>query len=61
MTLIIRDRQSFVPEHDTEIHTGDELLIVTTRHQRDATENRLRAVSRKGRLAHWLGEYGQPG
>jgi cell volume regulation protein A len=30
------------------------VLVVTPRRLRDATEARLRAVSRRGRLAHWL-------
>jgi hypothetical protein len=38
----------------------DELLIVTTSRTRDTTERRLRAVSRRGRLAHWFGEHGDP-
>ncbi|TDD91242.1 potassium/proton antiporter [Saccharopolyspora karakumensis] len=60
VTLIIRDRHTFVPSPETGIETGDELFIVTTVAQRQATENRLRAVSRRGRLAHWFGERGDP-
>ena len=60
VTLIIRDRHTFVPSPETGIKTGDELFIVTTVAQRQATENRLRAVSRRGRLAHWFGERGDP-
>ncbi|MEV4646167.1 potassium/proton antiporter [Saccharopolyspora sp. NPDC049357] len=60
VTLIIRDRRTFVPSPETGIETGDELFIVTTVAQRQATENRLRAVSRRGRLAHWFGERGDP-
>lgn len=36
------------------------MLIVTTEAAREATERRLRAVGRRGRLAHWLGEHGDP-
>jgi potassium/hydrogen antiporter len=54
VTLIIRDGHTFVPARDTQLRTGDELLIVTTRSTRDSTERRLRAVSRGGRLATWL-------
>jgi potassium/hydrogen antiporter len=57
-TLIIRDGHTFVPDRLTQLRTGDEMLIVTTRRQREATERRLRAVSRRGRLASWLGEHG---
>jgi potassium/hydrogen antiporter len=60
ITLVIRDGRTFVPGADTQLRTGDELLIVTTRTARDATERRLRAVSRRGPLAHWFDEYGQP-
>ena len=34
------------------------LLIVATAAVRDAAEHRLRAVSRRGRLARWFGEDG---
>lgn len=58
ITLIIRNGHTFVPLPDTRIATGDELLIVTTSKMRAAAEARLRAVSRRGRLAHWFDEYG---
>jgi cell volume regulation protein A len=61
ITLIIRDGHTFVPGEDTTMRTGDELLIVTTRTQREPTERRLRAVTRRGPLAHWFDEYGDPG
>lgn len=60
ITLVIRDGHTFVPMPDTRIEAGDELLIVTTSKTRAAAEARLRAVSRKGKLAHWFGEYGEP-
>ncbi|MBY0290258.1 MAG: potassium/proton antiporter [Mycobacteriaceae bacterium] len=59
ITLIIRDGHTFVPQPDTRIEIGDELLIVTTTKTRAAAERRLRAVSRRGKLAHWFGEYGE--
>ncbi|WP_422743219.1 potassium/proton antiporter [Mycobacterium sp. WMMD1722] len=58
ITLIIRAGHTFVPLPDTRIATGDELLIVTTSRTRAATEARLRAVSRRGKLAYWFDEYG---
>lgn len=61
ITLIIRNGHTFVPLPDTRIETGDELLIVTTSKMREAAERRLRAVSRRGKLAHWFDEYGEPG
>jgi cell volume regulation protein A len=60
VTLIIRERRTFVPSSDTQLRAGDELLIVTTRMARRSTERRLRAVSRRGPLAYWLHEYGEP-
>ncbi|MDO0974037.1 potassium/proton antiporter [Mycolicibacterium frederiksbergense] len=60
ITLIIRDGHTFVPLPDTRLATGDELLIVTTSTMRAAAEARLRAVSRRGKLAYWFDEYGDP-
>jgi cell volume regulation protein A len=54
VSLIVRDGHSFVPDLRTVLKTGDDLLVVTPRRLRDATERRLRAVSRAGRLAGWL-------
>lgn len=59
ITLIIRKGHTFVPQPDTRIEAGDELLIVTTTKTRSAAERRLRAVSRRGKLAHWFDEYGE--
>jgi cell volume regulation protein A len=60
ITLVIREGQSFVPGDDTWLRSGDEILVVTTRTQRENAERRLRAVDRAGPLAHWFGEYGHP-
>ena len=54
VSLIVRTGESFVPERRTRLRVGDELLIVSPRALRDATENRLRAVGRRGRLAGWV-------
>ncbi|ATO17259.1 potassium/proton antiporter [Micromonospora sp. WMMA2032] len=59
VTLVLRDGVGFVPGPDTRLKVGDSLLIVATAGVRDATERRLRAVSRRGRLARWFGEYGE--
>lgn len=56
VTLVSRNGAGFVPEARTRLRAGDGLLIVTTASVRAATERRLRAVSRRGRLAKWLGE-----
>ncbi|MDT0200494.1 potassium/proton antiporter [Nocardioides sp. AE5] len=55
VALVIRDGESRVPERRTVLRRGDEILVVTPRAQRAATEDRLQAVSRGGRLAQWLG------
>jgi cell volume regulation protein A len=59
ITLIIRDGHTFVPQPETRIAAGDELLIVTTPKTRLAAERRLRAVSRRGKLAYWFDEFGE--
>jgi potassium/hydrogen antiporter len=60
ITLIIRDGHTFVPQPETRIAVGDELLIVTTSKTKGAAERRLRAVNRRGKLAYWFDEYGEP-
>lgn len=54
VTLVVRDGATMVPGPRTVLRTGDELLVVTPREERAATEDRLRAVSTRGRLANWL-------
>jgi cell volume regulation protein A len=58
VTLVVRDGSGFVPGPDTRLRTGDALLIVATAAARDVAERRMRAVSRRGRLARWHGEQG---
>ncbi len=58
VTLVVREGRSFVPLPSTMLRHGDELLVVTTDPVRDATERRLRAVGRGGKLAGWLGTDG---
>ncbi|MFJ7261973.1 potassium/proton antiporter [Streptomyces globosus] len=55
VTLVVRDSESFVPLPSTVLRRGDELLVVATDPVRDAAEARLRAVTRGGKLAGWLG------
>jgi hypothetical protein len=43
-------------ERTTVLRRGDDLLVVTPRRIREETEERLRKVSRAGRLAQWWGE-----
>jgi potassium/hydrogen antiporter len=54
VSLVVREGQTLVPEPRTVLRHGDDVLVVTPRRLREATEARLRAVSRSGRLAHWL-------
>jgi potassium/hydrogen antiporter len=54
VALIVRDGQTLVPERRTVLRHGDDLLVVTPRKLREATEERLRQVSAGGRLAQWL-------
>ncbi|GAA2456761.1 potassium/proton antiporter [Streptomyces macrosporus] len=58
VTLVVREGSSFVPTPTTALRRGDELLVVTTDAVREATERRLLAVSRGGKLAGWLGTGG---
>ncbi|HET7385560.1 MAG TPA: potassium/proton antiporter [Pedococcus sp.] len=54
VSLIVRDGQTLVPDPRTVFRRGDDVLVVTPRKVREAAEQRLRDVSRRGRLAHWL-------
>jgi potassium/hydrogen antiporter len=54
VSLVVREGRTLVPEPRTVLRHGDDVLVVTPRRLREATEARLRAVSRSGRLAHWL-------
>ena len=54
VSLVVRDGQTLVPDQRTVLRAGDDLLVVTPRKVRELTEQRLRAVSLRGRLAHWL-------
>jgi len=53
VSLIIRQEHPFYPDGRERIQAGDELLIVTPEDQRVNTEERLRAVGQRGRLARW--------
>jgi cell volume regulation protein A len=56
VSMVIRQGQTLVPERRTVLKHGDDLLVVTPRRLREATEERLRQVSAHGRLALWLGD-----
>lgn len=54
VSLVVREGRTMVPDFRTTLRHGDELLVVTPRRQRQATEKRLRELSTRGRLAQWL-------
>ena len=54
VSLVIREGETLVPERRTVLRHGDDLLVVTPRKMRERTEDRLRQVSARGRLAQWL-------
>ena len=53
VSLVVRNGETMVPHRATRIKVRDDLLIVAPRNVRHATEARLRAVARHGRLAGW--------
>ena len=58
LSLVVRSGASFTPQDDSRLQEGDQLLVVATEAARAATEQRLRAVDRSGRLARWRGDTG---
>ncbi|WP_027927742.1 potassium/proton antiporter [Amycolatopsis benzoatilytica] len=58
VSLVVRGGTGFTPQKTSRLQVGDQLLVVATADVRDATEARIRAVDRAGRLARWRGESG---
>ncbi|MFD2465815.1 potassium/proton antiporter [Amycolatopsis silviterrae] len=58
VSLVVRGGTGFTPQKTSRLQVEDQLLVVTTAADRDATERRIRAVDRAGRLARWRGESG---
>jgi cell volume regulation protein A len=56
VSLVVREGRTLVPETRTVLRHGDDVLVVTPRRLREDTEQRLHALSERGRLAHWLDE-----
>lgn len=54
--LIRRDRHVFVPDRHTSLQAGDHLVLAVADRVRAATEERLQAIGRDGRLAFWYAE-----
>ena len=59
LVFVIREGRGIVPDTTTGLRAGDDLLLVVPRADREATERRLRAVSRSGRLARFYGDRGE--
>jgi cell volume regulation protein A len=53
LSLVVRAGEGSVPTPETRLEHGDQLLVVATTASRQAAEDRLREVSRDGKLARW--------
>lgn len=53
VTLVVRDREAFVPSPGAMIRHNDDLIVVVPTAVRAKTEARLHEVSRGGKLAGW--------
>lgn len=53
VSLVTRGSCVFVPSGSSVLRTGDQVLAVTARDQVGRVEDRLRSVSRLGRMAGW--------
>jgi potassium/hydrogen antiporter len=53
ITLVVREGSAFVPQDNTPLQVGDDLILVAVESVRREVEQRLRSVSRGGRLAGW--------
>jgi potassium/hydrogen antiporter len=53
VALVVRGETAIAPDVHTRVRAGDRLLVVATEDVRTATEARIRAVARAGRLARW--------
>lgn len=58
VALLLRGKEIAAPTPTTMLRTGDHVLIASPRHQREAIERRLAAVSAHGRLARWYAAVG---
>jgi cell volume regulation protein A len=56
VSLVVRGDVAFTPNGETRLRELDQLLVVTTSDAREATEDRIRAVDMRGRLARWRPE-----
>ncbi len=58
VALVVRGDEVIAPGAECALRVGDHLIVATPAHSAEATQRRLRAVSRGGRLAEWFGERG---
>jgi potassium/hydrogen antiporter len=56
VALVVRGETAIAPDVHTRVRAGDRLLVVATEEVRTATEERIRAVAKAGRLARWYDE-----
>jgi NhaP-type Na+/H+ and K+/H+ antiporter len=56
VSLVTRGSEVLVPDGHTVLRAGDQVLAVAARDQVGMVEDRLRSVSRFGRLARWYEE-----
>jgi NhaP-type Na+/H+ and K+/H+ antiporter len=59
VAILARGHEVVVPDLRTVLRSGDQLLVVTALGEVSAVEERLRSVSRFGRLGDWLAEDGR--
>lgn len=53
VAIVTRGKEVMVPESRSVLRTGDQVLVVASLGQVSRVEERLRSVSRYGRLASW--------
>ena len=56
--LLARDGRTEAAGPETRLRVGDALVVFTPPGERQAAEDRIRAVHRSGRLARWRGDHG---
>jgi NhaP-type Na+/H+ and K+/H+ antiporter len=54
VAIVTRGKNVIVPEPRSALRTGDQVLVVAALRQVSQVEERLRSVSRYGRLAGWV-------
>lgn len=54
VAIVTRGKEVMVPEDRSVLRTGDQVLVVAALGQVSQVEERLRSVSRYGRLAGWV-------